>query len=110
MLDVKRMLTTIPQMLKPTEMTGTKVGNYYSGNLRGFMRGGVVTICVSISRVATSSRTTIAKIPTGCRPPMETYGFLTNNDIFVITVNGEIQINAGSATNLWGVATFVATQ
>ena len=86
-----------------------KVGNYYSsGAITAYKKGGCVTVIVSnLGLSALGSRTAVAKLPEGFRPPTETYGYLTlGGSYFLIQNNGDVQFNSGSAVTAWGSATY----
>ena len=91
--------------------TATKVGSYYSsGTITAYKSGNCVTVRLSaLALVTLSSRTTIATLPSGFRPPGQIYSFLSGytRGVFV-NEDGTIQIETGSSGTYWASVTYVA--
>ena len=90
-------------------INATKVGNYYSsGAINVVRRGNCITIDMNaIAFINITSRVTVATVPSDFRPPTAVYGLFTDMaNYFLVTMNGEIQVNPMSAGTKWGTITY----
>ena len=92
-------------------VTATKVGSYYSsGTITAYKIGATVTVKLDgLVLSALSSRTTVAELPAGFRPPTQVFSFLSGytRGVFV-NDDGKVQIETGSAGTYWSSITYVA--
>ena len=79
-----------------------------SGTITCRKRGNVVTIEGAVTIVKTTARTKMATIPTGYRPANTFYSILTDKATLVVAnVNGDLQVDARAAGNIWFTFTYV---
>lgn len=75
-----------------------------SGSISCIRKGGVVMVrlhAVAVKQL--TARTTVATIPSGFRPPGETYGAINGENAFwIVNASGAVQFNAGSARTVYG--------
>lgn len=92
------------------EVNATAVGNYWTnGSIYAIKKGNVVTVKMSGASIAQlTARATIATLPVGFRPYMETSGLIDGTSVWwYIEANGEIRVNATEARTVWGNITYI---
>lgn len=92
MLNLKKL---IKKMLTTESVQATKVGSAWtSGNINAYRAGGTVTVKFSGASIGSvSSRTTIARIPEGFRPPAEMVGKPDGSVFVIISTDGYIKVD-----------------
>ena len=108
--EIKGTKEVFTQMMATEEVTPTKVGTKWSsGSITCYRTGGTVTLRFSGTAIGSiSSRTQIATIPEGFRPPTQivitTYGGL---DV-IVNANGSLQVDPPAGATYYGSVTYVA--
>jgi len=94
-LNVKKMLTKLTNLMITKTESVTKVGNVWdSGSINVFKNGGSVTLKFSGAHLGSiSSRTQIGTIPDGFRPPCEIAEKTDGTILLIINPNGKLSVD-----------------
>lgn len=113
-MSIKGTLAHILQYIKKSVVTVTKSGSAWTaGTVQAWYNSGTVTVQFANVSIGTiSTRTTIATIPVGFRPPTEIYTKATNSaytSTIIVNANGEIKVDSGFSdkTGIYASVTYV---
>lgn len=107
MLNIKKLFT---KLMTTESVTPSKVGSAWtSGTITAYRIGGTVTLKFSAAAISgVSSRTTIAKLPDGYKPPAEIVGKPDGGLYILVTPSGNIQVDPPAGGTYYVSVTFVA--